>query len=112
MTKLTTALAALAAASTLAPAALADTAGISNRDITVSVKSTDLDLNSLSDAKLLLTRIEDAAKEACFDPRSAIRNMEHRCRAKIVESNVERLNIETLKIAFNDAYGQKLALAR
>jgi UrcA family protein len=103
MTKLTIALAALAAASTLAPAALADT---STRDTTVQVKIADLDLTTSNGAQRLLTRIQDAAKDACHDPDSAVRNMERKCRDSIVEYNVARLNINTLAVAYNDAYGK------
>lgn len=114
MTKLTMALAALAAASTLAPAALADQGSqdITARDITVRVQSSDLDLNSLSDGQRLLTRIEAAAKDACHDPRSAVKNMEHRCRDNIVEANVQRLNINTLNVAFNQSTAKKMAMAQ
>jgi UrcA family protein len=114
MTKLKTALVALAAAATLAPAALADDKSndLSSRYITVRVQSSDLDLNSLSDAQRLLTRIEDAARDACHDPRSAVKNMEHRCREQIVEANVERLNINMLNVAFNEATIKKMAMAQ
>ena len=107
MTKFTTALAALAVASTLAPAALAET---DSRDITVRISTTDLDLTTLSGAQRLLTRIQDAAKDACHDPDSAVHNMQRKCRDKIVETNVARLNIETLNVVFNEANEQKLAL--
>jgi UrcA family protein len=103
MTKFTTALAALATLSTLAPAALADTF---SRESTVEVKIADLDLTTSTGAQRLLTRIQDAAKEACHDPDSAVRNMERKCRDSIVEYNVARLNINTLAIAYNDAYGK------
>ncbi len=109
MTKFTTALAALAAVSTLAPGALADTG---SRDITVRISTADLDLTTLSGAERLLARIQDAAKEACHDPDSAIRNMQRKCRDSIVETNVARLNIDTLNVVFNEANQQKLALIR
>ena len=106
MTRFTTALAALAIASTLAPAALADTTF--SRETAVEVKIADLDLTTSTGAQRLLTRIQDAAKEACSEPDSAIRNMARKCRDSIVEYNVARLNIHTLAVAYNDAYGKTL----
>lgn len=113
MTKLTTALAALVAVSTLAPAALADqSSDIASTDITARVSTAGLDLNSPVGAQEFLARIQDAAKEACHDPRSAIKNMERKCRNQIVSDNVARLNNNALGVAFTDVYGEKPALAR
>lgn len=113
MTKLTTALAALVAVSTLAPVALADQAApVGAQDITARIDTTGLDLNSPVGAQELLARIQDAAREACHDPRSAVRNMERKCRNEIVAHNVARLNNNALGVAFTDVYGDKPALAR
>lgn len=113
MTKFTTALAALVAVSTLAPVAFADQAGaVGSQDVTVRINTAGLDLNSPVGAQELLARIQDAAKDACRDPRSAVKNMERKCRSEIVAHNVARLNNNALGVAFNDVYGEKPALAR
>ena len=106
MKKLNIALAALAAASTLAPSALAQGARA------VHIDMSSIDLNSPEGADQLLTRIRAAAAKVCDDPNSAVKSSWTSCERDVVADTVARLNINALGVAFTDAFGERPALAQ
>ena len=105
MTHLKLALAALAAAATIAPAAIA--APVSNGEI--RIETADLNLNSAADANKLVARIREAAVRICNDHNSAIRYQD--CSNQIVADTVAKLQIPALGVAYRDIYKDEPRLA-
>ena len=105
MTHLKLALAALAAAASITPAALA--APVSNGEI--RIETADLNLNSAADANKLVARIREAAVRICNDHNSAIRYQD--CSNQIVADTVAKLQIPALGVAYRDIYKDEPRLA-
>jgi UrcA family protein len=105
MTHLKLALAALAAAASVAPAAIA--APVSNGEI--RIETADLNLNSAADANRLVARIREAAVRICNDHNSAIRYQD--CSNQIVADTVAKLQIPALGLAYRDIYKDEPRLA-
>ena len=105
MTHLKLALAALAAAASIAPAAIA--APVSNGEI--RIETADLNLNSAADANKLVARIREAAVRICNDHNSAIRYQD--CSNQIVADTVAKLQIPALGVAYRDIYKDEPRLA-
>ncbi|MBI1360107.1 MAG: UrcA family protein [Alphaproteobacteria bacterium] len=101
MTKLKVALAALVAASTLAPAALAQVSRDGNE---FRVETADLNLHSAKDADVLIQRIKTAAHKICYDPVSVLHWKQSDCEHELVSDTVARANIPSLGIAYRDLY--------
>ena len=105
MTHMKLALAALAAAASIAPAAIA--APVSNGEI--RIETADLNLNSAADANKLVARIREAAVRICNDHNSAIRYQD--CSNQIVADTVAKLQIPALGVAYRDIYKDEPRLA-
>ncbi len=101
MTKLKVALAALVAASTLAPAALAQVRRDGNG---FRVETADLNLNSPQDADVLIKRIKTAAHKVCYDYATIQRWDLSGCEHKLVSDAVARAKIPSLGLAYRDLY--------
>ena len=102
-----TALVALAAAASLAPATLAETPAHN----TFTVRTSDLDLNSAEDGRVLLDRIQSAANRSCKDWWSVVPRNELNCRRQTVADTVDGLDLPMLDAAYAEVHGVRAVLA-
>jgi len=102
-----TALAALAAAASLAPAALAETPAHN----TYTVQTSDLDLDTAEGGRVLLERIQTAANRSCKDWWSVVPRNELNCRRQTVASTVDGLDLPSLDAAYAEVQGARAVLA-
>jgi UrcA family protein len=102
-----TALAALVASVSLAPAALAEAPAPKPYTVTTS----DLDLRTAAGGRELLGRIDSAANRSCRDWRSIVPRDELSCRRQAVADTVDALKIPALDTAYAEATGGRTVLA-
>lgn len=102
-----TALAALAAAASFAPAALAETPA----HATFTVATSDLNLNSAEGARTLLDRIQTAANRSCKDWWSVVPNNEMNCRRQTVADTVDGLDLPALDAVYAEVRSDRTVLA-
>jgi UrcA family protein len=96
------ALAAIASWAALAPMAGAETAA--KADEAVTVRAGDLDLNTQAGARVVLTRIDEAATRMCWPEQLNTFSEFGACRATVILDAVTALNKPMVSLAYAEAY--------
>jgi UrcA family protein len=84
----------------------------------VTVRLGDLDLNTAPGAHTAITRLARAAAEACGDQPGVspdlirLSDTYQRCRSATLEAAVVRINTAAVDVAFAEAHGRAVRLAR
>lgn len=96
------AMAAFAAWASVAPVAAA--APEATADEVLTVRAGDLDLNTQAGARVMLTRIDEAATRMCWPEKLNTFSEFGACRATVILDAVKAVNTRAVSLAYAEAY--------